>query len=455
MGKWYWSRPRAERWIMLFCVFFVPIELTAKAISHSAAYGDFNVHRDFGMRFLDGSPLYRGGHCFNYMPISAMYYAPLATVPPALASLGRTSLAMICLVYCLTTLGGMIRGRAQGGPWPGLVIGAVGVALCGQYVLRDFDDGGPHLIYLAMIIGAMECWRRGQNQWAGCWFGLAIALKMTPGLFLPFFVWKRQWRLATWTTVATAAWIMLPAVWMGPASWWAHQNQWNDLALNVFASRMDRAREANEVRVQNQAFKPAVARLLVAYPVGHPLKVDHPLDFAIDHLDEKVANRLASLAALGLLGSVAWWSRRRWTGPDDPAFPVEMAAVLVLMPLLSPVTWLQHLSFLLPATYLLAAQHLAFRRWSRPLALGIGVYFVITVVCNRGIIGRVPSLLLFSWHAHTWAMLGLLASLMITRPTSFASDPIMIRPEASQIRPTGLRYRSIGVNREVEHGVRG
>ncbi len=102
-----------------------------------------------------------------------------------------------------------------------------------------------------------------------------------------------------------------------------------------------------------------------------------------------------------------------------------MAAVLVLMPLLSPVTWLQHLSFLLPATYLLAAEHLAFRRWSRPVAAVLAAYVVVTVVCNRGVVGRDASLLLFSWHAHTWAILGLLGLLMGSRPTTrSAVEPV-------------------------------
>lgn len=432
MRKWYWSHPRPERWVLVFCAFFVPIELVAKAISHTAAYGDFNVHREFGMRFLKRTPLYEGGHCFNYMPISAMYYAPLAAVPPGVASLGRTALAMLCLVYCLTTLGGMVRGRAQAGRWPGLLVAALGVALCGQYVLRDFDDGGPHLIYLAMIVAGMQCVRRGREGWAGIAFGLPIALKMTPGLFLPFFLWKRRWRLAIASGLAAVAWIALPAVWLGPASWWDHQDQWNQLAFNVFASRMDHAREVNEVRVQNQAFKPAITRLLTAYPTGHPLKVASSLDFALGHLDARLAGRLATWASLGLLAGVAWWSRRPWAGPDDPAFPIEMAAVLILMPLLSPVTWLQHLSFLLPAAYLLAAEHLAFRRWSRPVAATLALYLIVTLICNRGLIGRDASLVLMSWHGHTWAMLALLATVMVIRPTSRPGAAALVAPAATE-----------------------
>ena len=418
VGKWFWSQSRPERWIWLFCAVFVPFELVAKAISHTVAYGDFNVVREFGARFLNGTPLYKGGHCFNYMPISAMFHAPIAMVPLWLGSLARTSSAMVCLAYTLTTLGKMVQDRARVVPWPGVVVGGLAVLLCGQYVLRDFDDGGLHLIFLAMIVASMDAVRRGHDGWAGLGFGLVIALKMTPGLFIPFFVWKRRWRLAVYSSLAALGWIVLPAVWMGPSSWWDHQSQWNHLAGNVFASRMDRARVINEVRIQNQGLKPAVVRWLVTYPAGHPLKVNDPIDFAVGNLGEKTAGRVATLAMLALLGGVAWWSRRPWVGRDDPNFVVEMAAVVVLTLLLSPVTWLQHLCWLLPATYLLAAQHLAYQRWSRSVAVVLAVYLVVTLVCNRVLIGREASLILFSWHVHTGGMLAILGLIMATRPTA-------------------------------------
>lgn len=426
MGKWwdrFWARPRVERWILLACAVFIPTELALKAYGHAVAQGDFNVHRDFGMRLLDGTPLYRGGHCFNYMPISALYYAPLAMVPTALASLGRTSAAFLSLAYVCWALGSMVRDRARTAPWPALTTGALAVALCGQYVLRDLDDGGPHLIYLALIVAGLQAVRRGREGWAAAAFGLAVALKMTPGLLIPFLAWKRRWRLAIATGLATLAWIALPALVMGPSSWWHHQTQWNRVALDVFGGRMGQDRQVNEVRVQNQALRPAVARLLTAYPEGHPLKLHSPLDVPLGHLDERWAERCGSLAGLALLGAVAWWSRRPWVGGNDPALPLEFAAVLALMPLLSPVTWLQHLSFLLPAAYLLAAERLAFRPWSRSVAWAVGAFALVALVCNRGLIGRDASLLLMSWHGHTWAALGLLILLMTARPTASRGEP--------------------------------
>ncbi|WP_435017870.1 glycosyltransferase family 87 protein [Tundrisphaera sp. TA3] len=423
MKAWFRSRTRFERWFLFACCVFIPAELAAKAVSHTRNYGDFNVQRDFGMRFLRGVPLYENGNCFNYMPISAMYYAPMAMLPLPLASLARTGSALICLALSLRWLAEMTRDRARPGAWRGLTVAAIAIVLTSQYLLRDLDDGGPHLIYLALILGSLRCVQKGREGWGAAGFGLAIALKMTPGLFLPYFAWKRRWRLAGLTAGATAAWIVLPALWMGPASWWKYQGEWNAVAFNVFSDRVDKARADNEVRVQNQSLKPAVARLLVAYPPGHPLKLDNRADVAFANIRPEVANRVGTLAGLALLGSLALWSRRRFIGPDDPAWTIEVAALLIAMPLLSPVTWMQHLAFLLPAVYLLVAEHRAFRPLGRPALVALGLYGLATVGLNRGIIGREASLLLFSFHVHAWAMLVLLALLMRRRPTSTIATP--------------------------------
>ncbi|MCA1685689.1 MAG: DUF2029 domain-containing protein [Planctomycetia bacterium] len=425
MKTWFRSRTRFERLFLIALCVGVPAEVVVKAVCHATAYGDFNVHLDFGRRFLAGTPLYADDLCFNYMPVSAMYYAPLSLFPAAVASLIRTSAAVGCLALSLHWLGAMVRAQARPGSWRGLTFAALAVVLTIQYVLRDLDDGGPHLIYLGLIVGSTYCVRRGREGLGAAGFGLAVALKMTPGLLLPFFAWKRKWRLAGLSVVATAAWIVLPAAWMGPSRWWDHQRQWNRTALSVVSDRPDAAREANEVRVQNQALKPAVARFLVTYPPGHALKVDHPADVPFLDLRPSTANRLGTLAGLAVLAAVAWWSRRPSTGPDDPAWPVELAAVMVLIPLLSPVTWLQHLVFVVPAAYLLAAGH----RSSRPLgrtALGsLGLYWVLAVVLNRGLVGRGASLVLLSYHVHTLAMLVLLGVLMARRPMTLPAptDP--------------------------------
>jgi hypothetical protein len=283
-------------------------------------------------------------------------------------------------------------------------------------------DGGPNLILLAILVGGIYCAWRGRESLAGLWFGLAIALKMTPALFLPFMIWKRRWRLAAWTTVATLGWIALPAVFMGPANWWEHQNAWNQVALSVLLDSQDQLREGNEVRVQNQALKPALRRYLETYPPGHILRLNHPADRPILDLSPSLANRLANLGLLGLLAGFVVWSRRPLRGYDDPAWLLESSGVLILVLLLSPLVWLQHVVFMLPAIYLIVAQDGAIRKLPRPAAVVIWLYIVLSLVLNRELLGLRNYLVLLSYHSHTLCMLLILGLLMALRPTVARAD---------------------------------
>jgi alpha-1,2-mannosyltransferase len=437
---WYRSLTRIERVVLIVCCVAIPAEVASKAFGHATALGDFNIHREFGLRFLAGTSLYKDNLCFNYMPVSALFYAPLALFHPAVASVLRLTTALGCLALTLFWLGRMVSGRARPGSWRGMTVGAVAVLLSIQYVVRDLDDGGPHLIYLGILVGAVYCVRLGREGLGAVGFGLVIALKMTPGLLLPFFVWKRKWRLAGLTAGATAAWIVVPALWMGPTRWWDHQRQWNRMAFNVVSDRPDSIRDGNDIRVQNQSLRPAVERFLVTYPIGHGLKVDHAADVPLLDLHPRTASRLGILAVLCLTGIVAVWSRRPDSGRDDPAWPVEVAAVLLLVPLLSPVTWIQHIVFAIPAVYLLVAGHRSFRPLGLPVLATIGLYCLLANVLNRGLIGRDASLVLYSYHVHTFAMLLLLGALMAARPT----EPHLRSDKASAREPTSERLKRIG-----------
>ena len=417
-GPWrYWPH-------LFLGVFFIGVttQMICNAIPSMRVDGDFDIHREFGRRFLAGEDLYLAhpgevvGFCFNYMPISAMYYAPLALLSPNVGPLARYAVALVCLALTFSMLAAMVRPQCDPRRWDHAAVIALTALLGLHYLLRDLTDGGPHCILLAMLVGGIYCAWRGREKLSALWFGLAIAVKMSPGLFLPFLVWKRKWRLAAYTTIATALWIALPAVVMGPANWWKYQQCWNRVALNVAGDKMDSNRQNNELRIQNQALKPALLRYLVKYPPGHPLKVDHPADVAVLSLPSAVANRVANLSLLAVLGGFAWWSRRRYRGADDPAWLLESSAVLILVLLLSPLTWLQHMPLLIPAIYLLVAQNRAVEKLPRWATVALWAYVVFSLLLNRGTLGARNYFLLLSFHTHTLCMLILMGLVMVLRP---------------------------------------
>jgi hypothetical protein len=402
--------------------------------------GDYDINREFGRRFLAGEPLYQGGQCFNYMPSSALYWAPLALVPPRLGMALRYLTALVCLVATLHMLLRMMSGEEPGSkfedrgskktssfdprssifnPQFSVLIMAT-LILGGHYLIRDLDDGGPNVILLIILIGGMYCFWRGRNWLGAFWLGLGIAVKITPGLFLAFLLWKRRWRLAAYAAAATILWILVPMVWMGPGSWWQHQQQWNSVALSVFDDA-DAGRAGNEQRVQNQALKPALMRYMVTYPAGHDLRPAHAgyVDFL--NWPPEMASRVANGLLLAL-GIIFCWCTYRRAGlrqrPESPRYILgETAALLLLVLLFSPVTWLQHFVFALPAIFWIVTEQQRAPR--KVTGAAIGLFAVLALLMNRELLGRQNYLLLLSYHTHTLCLL-LLFGIVLARLSSRA-----------------------------------
>jgi hypothetical protein len=396
-----------QRIIFLVCCFGILAHLTVTVGRVGKKIGDYDVNREFGRRFLAGEYLYEDGQCFNYMPTSALYWAPLALVPPRVGMGLRYGAALICLALTIRMLRRMVFSRERPESEKSWAVTWVSLILAVHYLIRDFDDGGPYVILLAILVGGIYCFCHRREKLGAFWLGLGIAVKITPGLFLPFLIWKRQWRFAGYTCMAVVGWILLPALWMGPASWWRHQQEWNQVALSVFRDSPDGQREDNEQRVQNQALKPALMRYLVSYPEGHSLRLAHAgyVDFL--NWSPAATNRAANLVFLGLWGLLCWRSRCAWKGLESRAILGEIAGLLLLVLLFSPVTWLQHFVFALPAIYWIVAEHQtearAMTRWL------LGCYIVLALVMNRELLGRENYLLLLSYHTHTICLLVLFA----------------------------------------------
>src|SRR5262249_39974869 len=69
------------------------------------------------------------------------------------------------------------------------------VALALRPIVGDLMHGNVNIFILFLVVGALMAVRRQWDTAAGLLLGLAIACKVTPALFVPYFLWKRAWRL--------------------------------------------------------------------------------------------------------------------------------------------------------------------------------------------------------------------------------------------------------------------
>src|SRR5262249_15164091 len=93
--------------ILIACGIGVLVHLWITVSRVGSKIGDYDVNREFGRRFLAREELYEGGQCFNYMPVGAFYWAPLALVSPRVGMACRYLTAIACLALTFRMLSSM------------------------------------------------------------------------------------------------------------------------------------------------------------------------------------------------------------------------------------------------------------------------------------------------------------------------------------------------------------
>ncbi len=316
-----------------FFIRLAKLGLTIAAVVHgyiisfgrSYHFRDIDIHREIGRRFLTGEYLYANDYCYMYLPTTGIYFAPLLMLErnPSLAL--RYAVAIGCLVMTVIFFHRMVSGSSGAQPWSRLLIGIGAGALTLQFILNDLDDGGPHLMLLGIIAGGIYAIWVGREWLGAALMGFSIVLKITPALFVLLFLWKRQWRLASYTVLATALWILLPILYMGPASWWDHHMEWTKNAVLSVLDRQVEGRQENELQKANLSLRHTMLRYLVTYPPTHRLRqVDESYKPVLD-LPEPLANAIVGVAVIAVVGLFVWSSRRTFQGPGDSEWGRECA----------------------------------------------------------------------------------------------------------------------------------
>lgn len=289
---------------------------------------DFLVYREGSAAALAGADIYSGaiagtGLPFTYPPFAALVLWPLNIAGPRIGYLGWTLACAGCLAAAISW--SLAPDRRTSGRIAAITV-AGGLSIVGY---QHLSFGQINLILLALCLGDIT---RPESRWVprGVLIGIAAAIKLTPLLFIIFFAMTRQWRLARWSTAGFAAagllgWLVLPDM---SRSFW----------LEVLPVLPDRA-----------GLGPLFSSAGNGSPQGGLAALGAPAIVG---------------ATLSLIAALAGLLCARAVLREDGLF----AAVVVVgltAPLVSPLSWVHHWVYLIPAVVLIAQSG---RRW---LALGL------------------------------------------------------------------------------------
>jgi alpha-1,2-mannosyltransferase len=114
------------------------------------------------------------------------------------------------------SLGAIFRLIEHGGmpfpPWAKAVV----ILLSLRPIIGDLTHGNVNVFILFLVIGALFAFHKSHDLLAGLLLALAVCCKVTPLLFAPYFIWKRQWKvLAGWAAGMGLFLFALPAAFLG------------------------------------------------------------------------------------------------------------------------------------------------------------------------------------------------------------------------------------------------
>ena len=322
--------------VLMAAAFYYP-----KAADHRSAFVRW---RPQVIKFWEGVNIY-DKMLFPNPPILPITLGPLMALPPVAGAMTwftiKVALTTAALVMCLRIV------KPENGFFPPFFQSAV-LLLSLRPILGDLHHGNINLLILFLIVAMFQAWREGYDLLAGLLLGLAISYKVTPALFIPYFVYKRSWRTVGATILGLFLFLLLvPGLIVGPRFNLECLTMWWHRMLTPFL--MEGSTSPQEI---NQSMVGVLQRLLTEIPPGTN-RYDLHLDVNLVSWPPEVVSYLVKFLSVGLVGLLALFCRTKAQDRRDPRFLGEIALVVLTMLFVSERSWKHHfVTLVLPYTYL-------------------------------------------------------------------------------------------------------
>lgn len=357
--------------------------------------------------WLDGMPVYSPtppllaelGLPFTYPPFAAVVFAGLAVFPIKTAAAVLAVLGLAALAYTTLLFARTVHGRGPKAVALAVIVAGAG-ALLFDPLRTTLMAGQVNLLIMGLIAVDLLAPR---PKWLprGVLIGFAAAIKLTPLVFLLFFVPVRQWRAAG-TVVGSFVGFSAVAALVLPRD---SGDYWLDHLLSA------------------GGIGPAT------WPVNQNLR-------ALLHRFglEGAAHTAAWVVLCAAAVAAAWIAVRKLRAADRDAVAVLVVATAGV--LVSPVSWTHHYVWIAPAAVLLAAY--ARRRAHLPTYLGVVAVFAVFVVgmaynmtldgdlgVGWGVVDHLVG------DSYLWIALGFLVAAAVRRP-HVATPTLLPEPQVER-----------------------
>ncbi len=299
-------------------LFFPPAQYDFRAY-YAAGYAVIH-HLSIYEKHLDYQPV------FLYMPIMALFFAPLAWFPLPLALwlwYGINLVVWGSWVWLLSTHIPLTRWQQLAVIATALVLPAsIDTLLLGQIT---------HLIMLG-IVAALVLLRRGSSVWAGVIIGVLIIIKVQVLLLALLFLWRKDVRGALATAATVGMGIILSTWVFGWATVW------------LWISAIQEKADYSAIFPVNQSLSATITRFFVPQVIETSvLGTDNNQYIPVSAM--LTPAWLAQWLVVSIIIVIGWYTYQRACTITD--VDMQAAVLLPIMVLVMPLSWDSYMVYLL------------------------------------------------------------------------------------------------------------
>ncbi len=357
---------RATAWVLLFALVLGlgwstvyrsgPHTLNGEQWGSKYHRTDFTVYQAAGQAVLDGPNIYRAHNrrdwYFMYLPIFAMAMVPFALLDPFYGSLLWYLLSVSMLAHALNVSIRLARRTFPRSRLQNRWLYLLTLLLVLWPVTSAIARGQASILVTYLVILAVLFHLQRRHWLAGCCLAGSIVIKAFPVMLLVYFLAKGRFKLVKTTAAFLALFVLiLPAAVFGVKGNTTLLRQWlTTVALPTATPEFFR----EDIRYP-QLIDPRVAKNQSIQAVTIRHLAGATAESAVARR-ETVARHVALVINLFFLMAAGWLCLRRRSDKDARDSVSECSLVILLMLLLSPVSWVQNYILLtLPLAVALAA----------------------------------------------------------------------------------------------------
>ena len=276
----------------------------------------------------------------KYPPFFSMVYAPLVPLPLTVGAAIWFLVSLVMMVLGTRAGAEMVRrfSGVSSMPHPA-ALWAVPLALMAVVTITNLETSQVNIFIFSLVLLGLNQFSKNRDIQAGLLLGVATAIKITPGLFVAYFFYKKAWKTVFWAVIGVLiCWgVILPLV-LTPPRFIPVLESW----LGIFLSFVTDGTMAEGIpgfRHTNQSLSAVIYRFFTRIPADGGLG-----DFYVNFLDLSypVVDWIMRILKLAIFAGLAIVCRAPMKGRKDPRIPFELSLVAIATLYLSPISWINH-----------------------------------------------------------------------------------------------------------------